>query len=100
MRERGAAMGIRAKLLCSTALATALSGANACAADGVRLGIGGYYHAAAGAILGEDLSASSGVREGDLRDYVFKQKIDLTFNGETTLENSVTVGVYVNLRGQ
>ena len=55
-------MGIRGTLLCSTALATAAVAATAArAADGVKLSIGGYYHAAAGAIVGEDFSASTGV---------------------------------------
>jgi len=93
-------MGIRGTLLCSTALATVVATVGAEAADGVRLSIGGYYHAAAGAITGEDFSASSGVSESDLRDYAFKQKVDLTFSGETTLDNGLAVGAYVNLRGQ
>jgi hypothetical protein len=94
-------MGIRGTLRCSTALATAAAAATAAqAADGVKLSIGGYYHAAAGAIIGEDFSASSGVGGGDLRDYVFKQKVDLNFNGETTLDNGLTVGASVWLRGQ
>jgi len=93
-------MGIRGKLLCSTALVTAVAAADARAADGVKLTIGGYYHAAAGGIAGEDFSASSRVDEDDVRDYVFKQKVDLTFHGETTLDNGLTVGAFVNLRGQ
>jgi hypothetical protein len=32
--------------------------ADAVAADGVKLSIGGWYHAAAGGIAGEDFSAS------------------------------------------
>ena len=94
-------MGIRGTLLCSTALAAAgLAASGARAADGVRLSIGGYYHAAAGAILGEDFSASTDVSESGLRDYVFKQKIDIDFNGEATLDNGLTVGADVWLRGQ
>jgi len=93
-------MGIRGSLLCSTALAAVAAAAGARAADGVKLSIGGYYHAAAGAVLGEDLSESSGVSEGNLRDYVFKQKVDIVFNGESTLDNGLTVGAYVDLRGQ
>jgi hypothetical protein len=94
-------MGIRGTLLCSTALATAAAATTgAQAADGVKLSIGGYYHAAAGAIMGEDFSASSGVSGGEVRDYVFKQKVDLNFNGETTLDNGLTVGASVWLRGQ
>ena len=94
-------MGIRGTLLCSTALAAAgVAAADARAADGVKLTIGGYYHAAAGGIASEDFSASSRVDGDDLRDYVFKQKVDLTFHGETTLDNGLTVGAFVNLRGQ
>src|SRR5215468_3064755 len=93
-------MGIRDTLLCSTALLTAAAASGAEAADGVKLDISGYYHTATGAIVGEDLSSSSGVREGDLRDYVFKQKVDLNFNGETTLDNGLTVGATIWLRGQ
>ena len=94
-------MGTRGMLLCSTALATAaLAAAGAEAADGVKLSIGGYYHATAGVILGEDFSASSGVSGGDLRDYAFKQDVEISFNGETTLDNSLTVGASVWLRGQ
>ena len=94
-------MGIRGGLLGSTALAAvAISATDSQAEDGVKLSIGGYYHAAAGAVIGEDFSASSGVSGGDVRDYVFKQKVDLNFNGETTLDNGLTVGASVWLRGQ
>src|SRR6185295_9455433 len=90
--ERGKSMGIKDALFCSTALLTVAAVNDARATDGVKLGIGGYYHAAAGGVIGEDFSRSSGVSEGDVRDYVFKQKVDLTFNGETTLDNGLTVG--------
>src|SRR5262245_21055265 len=87
-------------LLCSTALTAMAMAPGAEAADGVRLGIGGYYHAAAGVIAAEDFSDSSAIDAGELRDYVFKQKVELYFSGETTLDNGLTVGVLVNLRGQ
>ena len=88
-------------LLGSTALvAVGLCAAGATAADGVKLTIGGYYHAAAGGIAGEDFSASSGVSGGDLRDYAFKQNIDITFSRETVLDNGLTVGAFVDMRGQ
>jgi len=94
-------MGIRGCLLGSTApVAVAISATDSQAEDGVKLSIGGSYHAAAGAIIGEDFSTSSGVSGGDVRDYVFKQKVDLNFNGETTLDNGLTVGAAVWLRGQ
>src|SRR5262249_2102913 len=93
-------MGTRGTLLCSTALATALAGTAAQAGDGVKLTIGGYYHAAAGAIVGEGFSASSNGDDDSLRDYAFKQNVDVTFSGETVLDNGLTVGAYVELRGQ
>jgi hypothetical protein len=94
-------MTFRARVLSSTALAvTGLVAGSAVAADGVRLDFGGYYHAAAGVVPAEHFSASSAVGEGDLRDYVFKQKVDLNINGETTLDNGLTVGVSIWLRGQ
>ena len=80
-------------LLGSTALvAVGLCAAGAIAADGVKLTIGGYYHAAAGGIAGDDFSASSGVDEDDLRDYAFKQNVEITFSGESVLGNGLTVG--------
>jgi outer membrane protein OmpU len=93
-------MGIKDALFCSTALLTVAAANDARATDGVKLGIGGYYHAAAGGIIGEDLSRSSGISESDLRHYVFKQKVDLNLNGETTLDNGLTVGASIWLRGQ
>ena len=95
-------MSDRRTLLGSTALAVvafAAAGARA-EDDGVKLNVSGYYHAAAGAIIGQDFSASSGVDEGAVRKYAFKQKVDIDFTGETTLNNGLTVGAYVDLRGQ
>ena len=94
-------MTFRARVLGSSALvvASALTG-TAQAADGVKLSIGGWYHAAAGAVLGEDFSASSGVADSSLRDYAFKQNVGVSFSGEFVLDNGLTVGAYVELRGQ
>jgi outer membrane protein OmpU len=94
-------MTFRARVLGSSAVAAAgaIAG-NACAADGVELSIGGWYHAAAGGIVGDDFSESSGVNEGDLRDYAFKQNVGVAFSGESVLDNGLTVGAYVELRGQ
>ena len=94
-------MSFKARVLGSSALAAvgAIAG-NADAADGVELSIGGWYHAAAGWVAGEDFSASSGVNEGDLRDYAFKQDVGVVFNGESVLDNGLTVGASVELRGQ
>jgi len=88
-------------LLGSTALAAAaLLAAHAAAADGVTLKIGGHYKGAAGAVLSEDFSASSGVAGSDARNYVFKQDVEVAFEGETTLDNGLRVGATVELEGQ
>jgi hypothetical protein len=92
---------MRKALLGTTAIvAVGLAATEAAAADGVKLSIGGWYHAAAGAIVGEDFSASSGVSEDAVRDYAFKQNVGISFSGETALDNGLTVGAYVELRGQ
>ena len=92
---------MRRALLGSTALVVvSLVSAEAIAADGVKLSIGGWYHAAAGFVAGEDFSTSSGVAESSTRDYVFKQNVGVSFSGESVLDNGLTVGAYVELRGQ
>src|SRR5262245_19442643 len=92
---------MREALLGTTALvALGLAAADAAAGEGVKLSIGGWYHAAAGGIAGEDFSASSGVSEDSLRDYAFKQNVGISFSGESVLDNGLTVGAYVELRGQ
>jgi len=88
-------------LLGSTALAAAgLLAAVASAADGVTLQIGGRYKGAAGVVPSEDISASSGVAGHDLRDYVFKQDVEVDFEGKTVLDNGLAVGAALELEGQ
>jgi hypothetical protein len=77
-----------------------LPGVNALAADGIELEIGGRYKGAAGLVLSEDFSASSAVAGEVVRDYVFKQDIEIEFEGETELDNGLAVGVTVKLEGQ
>jgi hypothetical protein len=92
---------MRVALLGSTALAAiGLVAADAAAADGVKLEIGGRYKGAAGIAPSEDFSPSSGVDEDDVRDYVFKQDVEIYFLGETVLDNGLTVGARVELEGQ
>jgi outer membrane protein OmpU len=88
-------------LLGSTAVATvALVTANAAADDGVKLQIGGRYKGAAGVVLSEDYSSSASVAGNDVRNYVFKQDVEVYFLGETTLENGLTIGARIELEGQ
>lgn len=92
---------MRQALLGSTAAAAlGLVAADAMAADGVKLSIGGWYHAAAGGIFGEDFSQSSGINDSSVRDYAFKQNVGVSFSGKSVLDNGLTVGAYVELRGQ
>jgi predicted porin len=92
---------MRGFLLGSTALAAAaLLAADALAADGVTLKISGRYKGAAGVVLSEDLSAATGVADRDVRAYVFKQDVEVDFEGKTELENGLTVGAAVQLEGQ
>ena len=84
---------MRRALLGSTALVVVgVVSAGARAADGVKLSIGGWYHAAAGGVLGEDFSTSSGVADSSTRDYVFKQNGGISFSGESVLDKGLTVG--------
>jgi outer membrane protein OmpU len=88
-------------LLGSTALVAvgAIAG-TAAGDDGIKLELSGHYMGAAGAVLGEDFSAASGVHGGDLRNVVFKQDVEVHFSGETTLSNGLTVGAAIEMEGQ
>jgi hypothetical protein len=72
----------------------------AAAAQGVKLEIGGSYQGAAGVVLSEDFAGSSGVQDGNVRNYVFKQDVEIYFLGETTLDNGLTAGARIQLEGQ
>jgi hypothetical protein len=93
-------MTTKNKILTSTALAViGLAAEQASAADGVQLTLGGRYKGAAGIVF-DDFSASSGVSDSDVRNYVFKQDVELYFHGETTLDNGLTIGAQIELEGQ
>ena len=69
------------------------------AAQGVKLSIGGRYMGAAGGLAIDDFTAAPDPSD-NLRDYVFKQDVRVYFQGETVLDNGLTVGARVDLRGQ
>ncbi|MGH9200062.1 MAG: porin [Vicinamibacterales bacterium] len=90
---------MRTLMLGSSALAsTGLAICAAQAADGVTLTIGGRYMAAPGGLLHEDF-AHPFFDEGDLRNYVFKQDVEVHFKGEATLDNGLVVGARIELEG-
>jgi outer membrane protein OmpU len=93
---------MRDRLLGSSMLAAlgSVLGAGAAADDGIKLELGGSYQGAAGVALSEDFSRSSTVDRGNLRSYVFKQDVEIHFSGETTLDNGLAVGAYLELEGQ
>ena len=87
-------------LLGSTALVAAgLIAGHAEAADGVKLSLGGYYRGAAGFTSDDYDGALAGV-EDDVRNYVFKQDVEVHFSGETTLDNGLKIGAVIQLEGQ
>jgi hypothetical protein len=86
-------------LLGTTALVAAgLGASNAEAAQGVQLGLGGYYAAAAGVLF--DQSDGNNDPGHNTRDVVFRQDVEVHFKGETTLDNGLTVGAQIELEGQ
>ena len=86
-------------LLGTTALVAAgFAASSAHAAQGVQLGIGGYYAAAAGLIFSQD--DNNGDPGAHTRDIVFRQDVEVHFKGETTLDNGLTVGAHVELEGE
>jgi outer membrane protein OmpU len=86
-------------LLGTTAiLATGSFAVPASAADNtVKLGFGGRYLGAAGYVISQD---SDDEFVEDSRDHVFKQDIEVHFQGEGVLDNGLTVGARIELEGQ
>jgi len=84
-------------LLGTTALVAAgLAVGDAYAAEGVTLELGGRYMGAAGVVFDD----ADGYDEDDVREYVFKQDVEVYFAGETVLDNGLTVGARIELEGQ
>jgi len=90
---------MRSVLLGSTALVAAASITGAAqAAQGVQLGLGGYYQAAAGILFSQD--DGTGEPGHNTRDVVFRQDVEVHFKGETKLDNGLTVGARIEMEGQ
>jgi hypothetical protein len=86
-------------LLRTTAIVgVGLMASNAQAAQGIQLGIGGYYEAAAGLILSQ--SDNNGEPGHNTRDIVFRQDVEVHFKGEAKLDNGLTVGARIEMEGQ
>ncbi len=90
---------MRQYLLGTTAIVVSgLAAGSTMAAQGVQLGIGGYYGAAAGLLLSQD--SGSGDPGQHTRDVVFRQDVEVHFKGETTLDNGLTIGARIEMEGQ
>ena len=87
-------------LLGTTAMVAAGVVAGQAAADGIELGLGGYYNAAAGANISEDFNGSYNGFNTDTRWGAFRQDVEVYFDGKMTLDNGITVGTRVQLEGQ
>ena len=67
------------------------------AADPIKLTLGGFYGAAAGAEIGGNNANGS---PSDNRQHgAFKNNVEIYFNGSTTLDNGLTAGVHIELEG-
>lgn len=85
-------------LLGSTAIASAAVLAAPALADGVELGLGGRYAAAAGVLFDQDSEA--GESGANTSSDVFRQDVEVYFSGAAELDNGLTVGVQLQLEGQ
>ncbi len=77
-------------LLCGVA-ALAITAAAPAKAEGIDLGLGGYF-IGYGLYNGQDEAAGDSIRSFD-----FRKETEIHFNGETTLDNGLTVGGHVEL---
>ncbi|WP_119302535.1 porin [Dongia deserti] len=88
----------RITLLGSTALVGAGMMANpAMAADGIKLGLGGFFRTAYMATFDDDSEGELGNERNT--DGVFSDA-EIYFDGETTLDNGLTAGAHVELEGE
>ncbi len=86
------------KLLASTALIGAgLASGPAIAADGIKLGIGGFFNAAYMAVTDDD---SEGELGNEHNTDGFFNSAEIHFDGSTVLDNGLTVGARIELEGE
>jgi predicted porin len=86
------------RLLTTTALVTAgLAAGPASAADGVKLGIGGFFSAAYMAVVDDDDEGELG---NERNTDGFFQSAEIFFDGSAVLDNGLTVGARVELEGE
>ncbi len=85
-------------LLGSTALAGAAAfAAPALGAQGLELGLGGRYAAAAGVLFDQD--SGPGESGDNTHSQVLRQDVEVYFHGGVTLDNGLKIGVQLQLEG-
>src|SRR2546430_16206310 len=87
-------ISMRYGLLCTSALISAgVVASQAQAADPIKLTLGGFYGAAAGAEIGGNNANGS---PSDNRTWgAFKNNVEVYFNGSTTLDKGLTARVHI-----
>jgi len=89
---------MRKNLLGSSALITAgLAAAPAMAADGIKLGVGGFFNTAYMAVMDDDSEGELGNEHNT--DGIFNDA-EIHFSGSAVLDNGLTVGAHVELEGE
>jgi predicted porin len=85
-------------LLASTAfLGSGLAAGAACGADGIKLGVGGFFNEAYMATFDDDGEGEPG---NERNTDGFFNDAEVHFDGRTTLDNGLTVGAHVELEGE
>jgi predicted porin len=98
MATRGQVIVGRSGLLATTALIGAgLTASPTLAADGIKLGIGGFFSTAYQVVFDDDSEGELGNDRNT--DGVF-QSAEVFFDGSTVLDNGLTVGARVELEGE
>lgn len=88
----------KGKLLASTAMVGAgLAAAPAWAADGVKLGLGGFFSTAYMAVFDDD---SEGELGNERNTDGFFSSAEVHFDGSMVLDNGLTVGAHIELEGE
>ncbi len=86
------------KLLGSSAIiAAGLSSASAMAAEGIKLGVGGFFSEAYMAVIDDDGEGELG---NERNTDGFFNSAEIHFDGSTVLDNGLTVGARVELEGE
>ncbi|HEY3147675.1 MAG TPA: porin [Dongiaceae bacterium] len=87
----------RLALLGTTAFATLLANGPACASQPIKLGVGGFFREAYMAVFDDDGEGELG---NERNTDGFFNDAEVHFKGETTLDNGLTVGAHIELKGE